>query len=451
MRLHKLLRTLSKKKEPANDRHDLDQGLDESQTEDEFQYAQDICCPSDIMIFHAQFRSRSSLTRARALQIKELATRICSDINKGWDAPIVVEGIEWGKKKFVLKLEGKASAFEDLAGQLEKEGFEFVDAEGTASEANNRFAPGEHYAHFMEQFELMDLDQFKNYSEEEIERKLDTMAEMTLDELREVNEITPASEALVQALKAFELPRLESLRLVSDILARQPDCVEALICQAGWEKDDEKRLDLLEDAVEAGERTVDSELMTREKMWWKNHKSRPYMRAMGLLGFELMTEHPEEGLELLEGLVEMNPEDNQGIRFFLIEYYLVRRRWHQAKQMLQRYPDEDHISFWYAKYFYLYGTTGRKSKTKRALLDAFHRNPYPMYILSGVEDYPEDFIGYRRGSPEEAMEVIQLIADCLEHDYKQLHWLMDVLMSKGVWQSEDGNSGRKARILPFNG
>ena len=100
-------------------------------------------------------------------------------------------------------------------------------------------------------------------------------------------------------------------------LLRDPCCVEALTFRGQHAKDPDLRLTHLKAAVKAGFELWDpvwkeeGDRMT----WWGFTATRPYMRAIQALGMEHLDRGDEAAArELFEILLEMNPDDNQGIR-----------------------------------------------------------------------------------------------------------------------------------------
>lgn len=100
-------------------------------------------------------------------------------------------------------------------------------------------------------------------------------------------------------------------------LMRDPCCVEAHVFRGQHAKDPELRMAHLKAAVNAGFKLWDpvwneeGDRMT----WWGFSATRPYMRAIQALGMEHLDRGENaEARELFEILLEMNPDDNQGIR-----------------------------------------------------------------------------------------------------------------------------------------
>ncbi len=330
---------------------------------------------------------------------------------------------------------------------LEHLGFSWVEGDEEEKETN-LFKPSSHYRNFMEHHEVLNLDDLEADSLEDLNQILqDRVLGKTVGELREENPMTLEAAAQIEALDAFLLPKEVSLVEVASILKEFPNCVEAHICLAGWQSEAAGRIHHLKSAIEAAETILNVDEIEGRGTWWKDHHTRPYLRALYFLGIEYVAEGQfSEGEDILLDLLDMNPDDNLGVRYFVLEYGVVQKKWPLVRHVFKAFPDEDSIVFIYVKFMYLYLTLGRKSKTKRALLTAFDRNTYPFKILVGTVHQPEAPDTYRIGSAEEAIMVLPLLTLFLEQNPKCVAWSLQTLHDhKRVLEEDDDES------WPFNG
>jgi len=80
-------------------------------------------------------------------------------------------------------------------------------------------------------------------------------------------------------------------------------------------------------AIEAGRRDLGEEYSRENKgHFWAMIETRPFMRAMGALAESLADNeyHLDEAIAVHEEMLDLNPSDNQGIRYGLLGCYLAK-------------------------------------------------------------------------------------------------------------------------------
>ena len=101
-----------------------------------------------------------------------------------------------------------------------------------------------------------------------------------------------------------------------------PGCIEAHLFMGRHLKDPEQAMPHLQRAVETGDKLWE-DVARREggdMEWWGITATRPYMRAIHALGLaHREAGNEDEARECFGRLMEMNPNDNQGIRYLIEE------------------------------------------------------------------------------------------------------------------------------------
>ena len=185
--------------------------------------------------------------------------------------------------------------------------------------------------------------------------------------------------------------------------------------------------------IEAAEEFLDIDGIDDQGLWWADHRTRPYMRALVFLGSHYMnTGQHKLGEEIYLDLLDMNPLDNLGIRYELMEYALHKKKWSIVKSILNEFSDDGGLLFYHAKYIYLFFTIGKKSKTKKAILTAHKKNPHVLRILVGGEDDPGYSEYYSPGSPEEATLVLPFLSEYFIKHRELLKWVFEVMTRSGI-------------------
>jgi tetratricopeptide (TPR) repeat protein len=99
---------------------------------------------------------------------------------------------------------------------------------------------------------------------------------------------------------------------------------------------------LLREAVETAEKNFGEDFM-RENTghFWGIHNTRSYMRAkQDLAELLLRAGQTDEAIAEFEHMLELNPEDNQGIRDELVPLYLAQNLLEPARALMARYEQE---------------------------------------------------------------------------------------------------------------
>ena len=333
--------------------------------------------------------------------------------------------------------------------------FELSDME-IISESNfiptvrvNIYKPTDNYYFMIKRHLLLIGDQvFQN--PEEVEEFFELHKDKTSEELLEMNPPSKKSRNRLDALEAYHMSREESAIEIKRILESDPHCIEALICRTGWENDPEKRIDDLEEIIEISENVLGvNEADFEQERLWTDHTTKPYMKALELLGIELAQNgYLEEALEQFQEILELNPMDNQGIRYLILQNALVNKKLSICEQIFRDHSWDDSSYFLYSKAIYNFFKYGNKSKSKKAAIRAFEQNPYPVLFILDLEEPPTDIIGCKPGSPEEGIAVCQALLECYETQEKVILWLVK-LYSENFHLGTTNEEEESGLVVPF--
>lgn len=247
------------------------------------------------------------------------------------------------------------------------------------------------------------LEQVKPKDEKELQQ---IIAEINKKGLPKVTTASPEFQSQELIYDAWETgdPR-EKIKLAKKALQIYPYNADAYLILA-----EESAMSLplqkafLLKGLEAGEKSLGSDFFQKNTgNFWSIIESRPYMRVKSALAqclWELGEK--ENALQHLRELLELNPNDNQGIRYLLLSYLLATNRLEECKKLLEKY-DEDYSANW------LYNKALVEYKRKdKALADlylqkALEFNPHVVDYLLGTKCLP--FIPpqyYSPGAEDEA-------------------------------------------------
>ena len=128
-------------------------------------------------------------------------------------------------------------------------------------------------------------------------------------------------------------------------LEYNPDCLEAecILAMLTTRGNPQKYKREMEKVLAHGERLLEEEgyLPDMAGEFWGILETRPYMRMLGdHMEMLASLEDYEEAIKIGERMLELNPQDNQGIRWNLAHLYVMTLDREGAEKLLGAYPDD---------------------------------------------------------------------------------------------------------------
>lgn len=150
-----------------------------------------------------------------------------------------------------------------------------------------------------------------------------------------------------------------------------------------------------------------------DEISWLDMDNRPFLRACQILGLEFQfRKNINRAIELYEENLKYNPNDNQGIRYLLLECYFLNKDFENIKKLFDKYNDDYSVEFLYGRL--IYDILKNQGKLIEELIfDAKKCNKYVIYELAkDLHIKPESHIllwgemseGNSVGSIQEAYE-----------------------------------------------
>jgi tetratricopeptide (TPR) repeat protein len=202
--------------------------------------------------------------------------------------------------------------------------------------------------------------------------------------------------------------------------------------------DDDKAYDLLEQAVELDPTNVDGwlglldfeemkederiEMLRRlialgkenlgEKTFrecrghfWGFIETRPYLRARAQLAQALMDRGRfDDAAAEYEGMLELNPGDNQGVRYEAMACYLAAGRLDDARRLFGEYEEREFCTFFAWSYVLERFLSGDLNEAAKGLRSAQRLNSHALAYFLGERKLPRTKPdSYSRGNWEEAV------------------------------------------------
>jgi len=217
---------------------------------------------------------------------------------------------------------------------------------------------------------------------------------------------TPLDRAQQLAYQAFGEPDARSrVQLAGQALSVCPDCADACVILAEATRNVEEAMEWYRKGVEAGERAIGKEAFKELRgKFWLVIQTRPYMRArLGLAHCLWELGHREESLRHLQEMLDLNPKDNQGVRFLLAARLLQLERHEELRTLREQYRDESDPFWAYCEALLVFRAEGDTPDSRRLAKRALKLNKYASeYLLD--RPLPDEKPRYSsRGSREEAI------------------------------------------------
>lgn len=253
------------------------------------------------------------------------------------------------------------------------------------------------------------------------------------------NARSPLEEAQDLVYDAWEASTPQKAAdLARRALTISPDCADGYNVLAETDaRSVQQKCDLYRQGVEAGERALGASFFEGNKEhFWGILETRPYMRArQGLAECLWRLGKEEEAVKHYEALLELNPNDNQGIRDMLLGCYLKRGDDAGAARLYKQYPGDGMASFVWTKVLVEFRRGGPPAASK-ALAAAIKQNPHVPKFLCGRKKMPRylpDTYGW--GDENEAIVYMANSAEAWLANPDALLWLKS--------QTERPLSGKK--------
>jgi tetratricopeptide (TPR) repeat protein len=236
-------------------------------------------------------------------------------------------------------------------------------------------------------YRLITEHQLEN--KEDLESFMQNLEGKDPEEIKQMLGITYTDKDHAQDLvnEALELDEAEARDLICEALMLDPDNADAYIYLAENEVYIEGAQFHYHKAMTVAEKAIGPAGFDIYKgNFWGFAETRPYMRAKaGLANCLYQLGKPKEGIKHYEEMLELNPTDNQGIRYILGGLYLAENMISAYEKLYTKY-DEKTTAWLYNHALYLFKKDGDKDPAQLALLDAYRANKWVVKLL--VENKP---------------------------------------------------------------
>jgi len=235
-----------------------------------------------------------------------------------------------------------------------------------------------------------------------------------------------AQEIMYGAMEHVHHDPDRTAKMCRQALDIYPDCVDAIHMLADiesrWQRD---FIVGLKKAIEAGRRDLGKDFFREnEGHFWGIIESRPFMRAMGAYA-QILAENEftqDEAIVAHEEMLKLNPNDNQGVRYGLLGCYLARKRYHNARVLLDEYDEASTVFLWGG--VLLDFATRDELTASQTLRSAREANPHVEEYFLPRKRMPETSQGhYSPGEESEALVCAKLLHNAWKAHSPARKWL----------------------------
>lgn len=218
----------------------------------------------------------------------------------------------------------------------------------------------------------------------------------------------------------------QALALLQEATQLDPNNVDAWLGLLRFSTlPDEEWLDMLRRLVAMGQKNLGAEFKAVKGIFWGVHETRPYMRARGALAQRLVKlGRFEEAIAEHEAMLELNPNDNQGIRYGLMGCYLAVDRLDGARRLFKKYDERKYGATWAWAYVLERFLSAALKQAEKGLQDARQQNPHAQAYFLGHRQLPKSMPrSYTIGSREEAVIAWEMLQPAWEKHPAAGEWL----------------------------
>ena len=240
---------------------------------------------------------------------------------------------------------------------------------------------------------LLETQEFK--SEEDVRKFMDNMVGQKIPSFpKEILNLNEQAQDMVY--EAYELPVTKGTKQVKKALELDPNCIEAYEYLATMEDNPEVSIAFLEKGIEIGKRIFGGKYLQEHKgMFWGFHETRPFMRCLSQYSECLYAVGKvKECVAVLEEMIELNPNDNQGVRDQLLLYLTELGENKKFLKYSKKYKHDSGAFALYTRALFAFKTEGETEKTNEQLKQALSKNKYvaPKLISNKAAiDLPESY------------------------------------------------------------
>jgi len=267
-------------------------------------------------------------------------------------------------------------------------------------------------------------------SKEELESYMNQFLGKKVDDVlpvKSIKEMSASEQADELVYEAYDLSPNDGMLNVQKALKLDPKNSGAFMYLAENETDVNEALISFGKVHDIEREKLGQKFFKKNKgSFWRIYETRLYMKAKaGLAECLYNIGERELAINHYTEMLELNPNDNQGVRYLLSTLLLEENRLEKFENLNNHYSDDASASFAFNNVIFLYKKEGASQKTFRALQKAYNANKFVVNYLLGYKKMPKrlpEYIGF--GDENEAV-MYKYDSGSLWKDKSLLSWLKE--------------------------
>lgn len=227
-----------------------------------------------------------------------------------------------------------------------------------------------------------------------------------------VPEFEPETDAEIAeelAISAYSLSRAKGKKVVEEALDLDPECMVALEYLGDMEEHPSIAAAFYDRVITIGEERFFGKPEDAEKYMgrcWGFHETRPYMRCLQKLADRLFnTGRLDSAVAIWHHLLDLNPMDNQGVRYPFSLFMAVTSP-KDFQRIDKQFEEEESTFMLFNRTLASFFSVGPGPATSKLLKQAMAKNQHIVPLLLETEQPMEMASSYSPGSYEEALEYV---------------------------------------------
>jgi tetratricopeptide (TPR) repeat protein len=219
--------------------------------------------------------------------------------------------------------------------------------------------------------------------------------------------LTPLEQAQAVMYEAWDSSGKQRIELALGALMLSKDCADAYVLLAEEIADSPiEAKEIYELGVKAGERALGPKAFKEDVgHFWGILETRPYMRArMGLAQCLWVLGERRQAIEHYSDMLRLNPNDNQGVRWLLVNCLLEEGLDESAGRLLAQYEEDSSAMWLYSRALWTFRQEGASENANKRLSEAMSQNDFVPAYLTGKKRLPRNLPEYF--SPRHETEAI---------------------------------------------